>query len=41
VLAGMPPPGIYDRGTWGPADANRLIVGDGRWHDPSPDEVPS
>jgi glucose-6-phosphate 1-dehydrogenase len=41
VLTGMPPPGIYDRGTWGPADANRIVVGDGRWHDPSPDEVPA
>ena len=37
VLSGMPPPAVYERGTWGPADANRIIVGDGRWHDPPVD----
>jgi hypothetical protein len=40
VLSGMPPPQVCERGTWGPPDANRIIVGNGRWHDASPDEVP-
>jgi glucose-6-phosphate 1-dehydrogenase len=27
----------YKRGTWGPKEADALIAGGGRWHDPSPD----
>jgi glucose-6-phosphate 1-dehydrogenase len=26
----------YDPGTWGPSAANRIIAGDGGWHDPDP-----
>jgi glucose-6-phosphate 1-dehydrogenase len=33
VLSNMPPPGLYEPGTWGPADANG-IAPVGGWHDP-------
>ena len=29
----------YDPGTWGPAEADALIAGDGGWHCPPPDPV--
>jgi glucose-6-phosphate 1-dehydrogenase len=25
---------MYEPGTWGPAAADTLLAGDGRWHDP-------
>ena len=31
----------YARGTWGPAAADALIAGDGGWHNPAPEAVPS
>ena len=27
----------YDPGTWGPAEADRVIEGDGAWHNPAPE----
>jgi len=34
-LLDAPPPVLpYEPGTWGPADANALIHGHGRWHEP-------
>ncbi len=34
-LLDAPPPVLpYAPGTWGPAEADRLIAGHGRWHDP-------
>lgn len=26
----------YDPNTWGPAEADRMVAGDGRWHNPAP-----
>ena len=34
ILAGSAPPHEYQVGTWGPAEADRLIDGDGGWHKP-------
>jgi glucose-6-phosphate 1-dehydrogenase len=34
-LVDAPPPvRPYAKGSWGPADANRLLAGHGRWHEP-------
>jgi glucose-6-phosphate 1-dehydrogenase len=30
------PPYVYEPGTWGPEDANRLTAPDGGWHTPAP-----
>ncbi len=38
VLTGLPPPIEYDVGTWGPEEANDVIAGEDRWHDPA--EIP-
>ena len=35
VLDGTVPVYEYDPNTWGPAEAERIIAGDGGWHDPS------
>jgi glucose-6-phosphate 1-dehydrogenase len=35
------PPFIYEPGTWGPEDANRLTAPDGGWHTPAPVTQPS
>lgn len=34
VLTDAGPPYPYDVGTWGPEEANDVIAGDDRWHDP-------
>ena len=36
VLASPPALHLYEPGTWGPADATRLIAGHGPWYDPQP-----
>ena len=34
-LVDAPPPvHPYAKGTWGPAEADRLVAGHGRWHEP-------
>jgi glucose-6-phosphate 1-dehydrogenase len=39
VLKTHPPARIYERGTWGPKEADALIAADGFWHNPGPGEV--
>ena len=34
--AAAPPVHLYDRGSWGPAEADRIVERHGRWHDPKP-----
>ena len=34
VLGDATPVHLYDQGSWGPREANRLIAGDGGWHSP-------
>ena len=34
VLADHGPAFSYEEGTWGPAQADDIIAGDGGWHDP-------
>jgi glucose-6-phosphate 1-dehydrogenase len=34
------PPYVYEPGTWGPEDANRLTAPDGGWHTPAPVTAP-
>ena len=34
-----PPTRTYDRGSWGPKEADVLIAADGCWHNPKPEEV--
>jgi glucose-6-phosphate 1-dehydrogenase len=38
VLDDPAPPVIYEPGSWGPEEANRLIGPDGPWHNPLPTE---
>ena len=38
VLQNNPPVSTYPRGSWGPEEANNLIAGEERWHNPSLDE---
>jgi glucose-6-phosphate 1-dehydrogenase len=35
VLGNATPVHEYDQNTWGPIEADRIIAGDGGWHDPS------
>jgi glucose-6-phosphate 1-dehydrogenase len=39
VLGDATPLHPYAPGTWGPAEADALIAGDGGWHDPAPTEA--
>ena len=34
------PPIVYEPGSWGPAEADRIIANDGGWRDPAPAEPP-
>ena len=34
LLDAPPPVNPYEKGSWGPGEADRLLAGDGRWHDP-------
>jgi glucose-6-phosphate 1-dehydrogenase len=36
ILGDRPPVHEYERGTWGPAEADALIASDGGWFDPTP-----
>jgi glucose-6-phosphate 1-dehydrogenase len=36
VLGNATPVDEYDPNTWGPAEADRIIMGDGGWHNPRP-----
>ena len=36
ILDGATPVVDYEPGSWGPAEADELIEGDGGWHDPMP-----
>jgi len=38
VLENHPPVIVYDRGTWGPKEADLLIAADGGWHNPKANE---
>ncbi len=39
ILDGATPLYEYDPQTWGPAEADRIIAGDGGWHNPTPAAV--
>lgn len=41
VLQNHPHAIPYKRGTWGPAEADKLIAAHGRWHNPTPDGAAS
>jgi glucose-6-phosphate 1-dehydrogenase len=41
VVAAGGRPLLYDPGTWGPEAADRIIAGDGGWHDPGPPGAPA
>jgi glucose-6-phosphate 1-dehydrogenase len=34
LVSSPPPVHPYAKGTWGPAEADRLVAGHGRWHEP-------
>jgi glucose-6-phosphate 1-dehydrogenase len=34
LLDAPPPVHSYEKGSWGPAQADRLLAGHGRWHEP-------
>ena len=34
LLDAAPPVHPYEKGSWGPGEADRLLAGDGRWHEP-------
>ena len=34
LLDAPPPVHPYEKGSWGPQEADRLLAGDGRWHEP-------
>src|SRR5690348_10886521 len=36
ILGNVTPVFEYEPGTWGPSEADKLIEGDGEWHDPEP-----
>jgi glucose-6-phosphate 1-dehydrogenase len=36
VLRAAPPVHLYDGGSWGPAEADRIVERHGGWHDPAP-----
>ncbi len=36
ILASTSSPHEYEVGTWGPVEADRLVVGSGGWHKPEP-----
>jgi glucose-6-phosphate 1-dehydrogenase len=38
ILSTHNPSRPYERGTWGPSEADALIAPDGRWHNPGPEE---
>ena len=40
ALASREPVGEYEPGTWGPAEARRIISGEPGWHDPKPERSP-
>ncbi|HET7063326.1 MAG TPA: glucose-6-phosphate dehydrogenase, partial [Rudaea sp.] len=40
ALASREPVGEYEPGTWGPAEARRIISGERGWHDPKPERSP-
>ena len=39
ILKDKAPVYEYEPNTWGPAEADRLITGDGGWHNPKPEEA--
>ena len=39
VLGNAEPVSEYERGSWGPAAAARIVCGDEGWHDPKPEET--
>jgi glucose-6-phosphate 1-dehydrogenase len=40
VLGTVAPLHDYEPGTWGPAEADRLLAPEGGWHNPQPGEAP-
>ena len=40
IIDGATPVHEYDRGTWGPAEAERIIARSGGWHQPQPQPQP-
>ncbi|MEP7061534.1 MAG: glucose-6-phosphate dehydrogenase [Betaproteobacteria bacterium] len=41
VLMDAKPPDFYEPGSWGPTAADRIIAGDGGWHNPASDTKPA
>lgn len=39
ILETVTPVHLYEPGTWGPVEADRIIAHDGRWHSPAPNET--
>jgi len=39
ILGNETPVTAYEPNTWGPAEAERIVAGEGRWHDPTPQGV--
>jgi glucose-6-phosphate 1-dehydrogenase len=39
ILGNATPVTAYEPNTWGPAEAERIVAGEGRWHDPTPQGV--
>jgi glucose-6-phosphate 1-dehydrogenase len=39
ILREVTPVYEYEPNTWGPAEADRIITGDGGWHNPTPEEA--
>ena len=39
ILRDVTPVYEYEPNTWGPAEADRIITGDGGWHNPRPEEA--
>lgn len=39
ILGNRTPARVYEPNTWGPAEADRIIAGDGGWHNPEPTKV--
>jgi glucose-6-phosphate 1-dehydrogenase len=38
ILGNQTPLYFYDRGSWGPAEADQVIARDGSWYNPKPAE---
>jgi glucose-6-phosphate 1-dehydrogenase len=41
ILGNLAPLYFYDKGSWGPAEADQVIAQDGTWYNPKPVELPA